>query len=123
HRLAVGERSVSADDGRSARFVSDVASTGELALRAIEAGASLADITSQLGLGGEVDTAAEFAAGRIVAPIDHPDPAHLLMSGTGLTHLGSADARDRMHRLATAEQQTDSMRMFLEGVERGKPAQ
>ena len=44
------------------------------------------------------------------------------MSGTGLTHLGSADARDEMHRMATAEKQTDSMRMFLEGVERGKPA-
>ena len=37
-----------------------------------------------------------------------------IMSGTGLTHLGSADARDRMHQ-AAAEKQTDSMRMFLEG--------
>src|SRR5205823_2150995 len=63
----------------------------------------------------------ELAAGRIIAPIDHDDPAHLLMSGTGLTHLGSADARDRMHRMAVADKQTDSMRMFLEGVERGKP--
>jgi hypothetical protein len=58
-----------------------------------------------------------------MAPIDHEDPAHLLMSGTGLTHLGSADARDRMHKMAAAEDQTDSMRIFLEGVERGKPAQ
>ncbi len=44
------------------------------------------------------------------------------MSGTGLTHLGSADARDRMHSAAAAEEQTDLMRMFLEGVAGGKPA-
>ena len=44
------------------------------------------------------------------------------MTGTGLTHLGSADARDRMHKMSASEKQTDSMRMFLEGVERGKPA-
>jgi hypothetical protein len=45
-----------------------------------------------------------------------------MMSGTGLTHLGSAEARDRMHRMTAAEEQTDSMRIFLEGVEGGKPA-
>ena len=117
------ERSVLADDGRSARIVEGVRSTRELALRALEAGVGLAEMISRLGLGQEVDTASELAAGRIMAPIDHEDPAHLLMSGTGLTHLGSADARDRMHKMAAAEEQTDSMRIFLEGVERGKPAQ
>jgi hypothetical protein len=76
---------------------------------------------SRLGVGGIVDPAVELSAGRIVAPIDHHDTAHLIMSGTGLTHLGSADARDRMHKMADAEKQTDSMRMFVEGVERGKP--
>ena len=110
-----------ADDGSSARFVKDIASTRELALKAIEAGASLAETISRLGLGEEVDPSAELAAGRLIAPIDHPDAAHVMMSGTGLTHLGSADARDRMHRMAAAERQTDSMRIFLEGVEGGKP--
>jgi hypothetical protein len=58
----------------------------------------------------------------LLAPIDHPDTAHLLMTGTGLTHLGSAEGRDKMHRaLADTAEQTDSMKMFLMGVEGGKP--
>jgi len=122
HRTGDGTRSVIADDGSSARFVRDVASTRYLALRAIEAGVGLAEMISRLGHGEEVDPTAELAAGRLLAPIDHENPAHLLMTGTGLTHLGSADARDRMHRIAAAEEQTDSMRIFLEGIEGGKPA-
>jgi hypothetical protein len=58
----------------------------------------------------------------LLCPIDHIDPAHLLVSGTGLTHLGSAEGRDKMHRAAAAgETLTDSMRMFLMGMEGGKP--
>ncbi len=121
-RRVDGERSVIADDGEAARVVNGVGSTRELALQAIDGGITLQEIVVRLGLGREVDTAAELAAGRLVAPIDHEDAAHLTMSGTGLTHLGSADARDRMHKLAAAEKLTDSMRIFLEGVESGKPA-
>lgn len=121
HRAEDGKRSLIADEGRSARIVSGVASTRELGLAAIDAGVSLVEMVSRLKLGPEIDAAAELAAGRIIAPIDHEDAAHLIMSGTGLTHLGSADARDRMHQTA-ADKQTDSMRMFLEGVEHGKPA-
>jgi hypothetical protein len=123
HRAADGERSVIADDGRVARIVNGVASTRELAMRAIDAKIGLAEMVARLGLGTEIDPAAELEAGRILSPIDHDDPAHLTLSGTGLTHLGSADARDRMHKMADAEKQTDSMRMFLEGVERGKPTE
>jgi len=88
---------------------------------AIDAGFSLAEAVARLGFGEEADPSAELAAGTLLAPIDHEDPAHLMMSGTGLTHLGSADARDRMHRMTESEKQTDSMRIFLEGVEGGKP--
>jgi hypothetical protein len=122
HRASDGTRSVIAADGRAARFINGIGSTRELADRAIEGGVGLAEMVSRCGLGSEVDPVAELADGRIVAPIDHEDPAHLMMSGTGLTHLGSADARDRMHRMAHSEKQTDSMRIFLEGVEGGKPA-
>jgi hypothetical protein len=60
---------------------------------------------------------------RLLSPIDHPDPAHLYLTGTGLTHLGSAESRDKMHALADAgSTQTDSMRMFLDGLKDGKPA-
>ena len=42
-----------------------------------------------------MNIAAELAAGRILSPVDHADPAHLIVSGTGLTHLGSAEGRDK----------------------------
>lgn len=121
HRADDGRRSVIADDCAGARFVEQARSVRDLATRAIESGTGLTETVRNLGLGREVDSAAELAAGRIVAPIDHDDPAHVIVSGTGLTHLGSADARDQMHRMAAAEAQTDSMRMFMEGVEGGKP--
>jgi hypothetical protein len=59
----------------------------------------------------------------VLAPIDHPDGAHLYLTGTGLTHLGSAEGRDKMHREAAGKAVTDSMRMFMLGVEDGKPAE
>ncbi|MET0610954.1 MAG: AraD1 family protein, partial [Pseudomonas caspiana] len=58
----------------------------------------------------------------ILPPLDHPDPSHVLVSGTGLTHLGSASARDKMHQQAGDEaSMTDTMRIFKWGVEGGKP--
>jgi hypothetical protein len=94
-----------------------------LAQAALAAGATLAEAAQAHPLGAEVDLAAALAEGRVLAPIDHPDPAHLVLTGTGLTHLGSAEGRDKMHKAAQAgEQLTDSMRMFLMGVEGGKPA-
>lgn len=57
----------------------------------------------------------------LLCPIDHPDDAHLLISGTGLTHMGSAEGRDKMHKAASSGEATDSMKMFLMGLEGGKP--
>ncbi|WP_404339570.1 AraD1 family protein [Sphingomonas sp. MMS12-HWE2-04] len=123
HRGSDGVRSVIAARGDRATIVPGVESVRALALEAIAQGQSLAQAVEARGEGAEIDLAAEFAAGRFLAPIDHEDPAHLAMTGTGLTHLGSAEGRDKMHReAAAAEKQTDSMRMFLEGVEGGKPA-
>ncbi|WP_380871480.1 gguC [Sphingomonas sp. DBB INV C78] len=123
HRSAEGVRAVIAANGDSAAFVPGVASIRELALRAIDEGKSLADIVAAAGKGDAVNIAEELAAGRLLAPMDHDDDAHLILSGTGLTHLGSAEGRDKMHReAAAAATKTDSMRMFLEGLEGGKPA-
>jgi hypothetical protein len=123
HRGDDGARSVIAARGERATIVPGVTSVRALALRAIERGQGLAEAVEGCGVGAEIDVAAALAAGRLLAPIDHEDPAHLLMTGTGLTHLGSAEGRDKMHRdAAAAAHQTDSMRMFLEGVEGGKPA-
>jgi hypothetical protein len=63
---------------------------------------------------------------KILPPIDHPEPARCLVSGTGLTHLGSARDRQAMHTDALTPEQfeelTDSMKMFRRGVEGGRPA-
>jgi hypothetical protein len=123
HRADDGARSVIFADGDQAWFLNGVSSTRELAHRAIAAGRSLVDEAAVAGMGAGVDIAAELSAGRLLAPIDHEDPAHLWMTGTGLTHLGSAEGRNKMHAAAASgEKLTDSMRMFLEGVEGGKPA-
>jgi hypothetical protein len=62
------------------------------------------------------------SAWRLLPPIDHPaEPARCLVSGTGLTHLGSAKNRQAMHSASEAEL-NDSMKIFRWGVERGKPA-
>jgi hypothetical protein len=110
-----------ADPDGAARRVAGVASTYQLAQIAVAAGVSLEKAAAMQGSGEALDIGEAIAAGRVLTPIDHPDPAHLVLSGTGLTHLGSAEGRDKMHKTAAAGT-TDSMRMFQMGVEGGKPA-
>jgi hypothetical protein len=57
---------------------------------------------------------------QLLVPIDHPEPSRCLVSGTGLTHLGSAENRAKMHEKSDA-QLTDSMRMFRAGMQGGRP--
>ena len=114
-----GQCGVAALDGEAQAFVlGGAASTLQLAQQALAAEESLANLAQQR-LGDQLD----LGSVTLLSPIDHPDPAHLLVSGTGLTHLGSAEGRDKMHKAAVGgENLTDSMRMFLMGEEGGKPA-
>ncbi|ETD68026.1 GguC protein [Pelistega indica] len=59
--------------------------------------------------------------GCIEIPMMHPDEAHCLVSGTGLTHMGSADTRNAMHAKLNEDNLSDSMKMFKRGMEGGKP--
>ena len=63
------------------------------------------------------------ASGWILPPLDHPDPSHCTVSGTGLTHLGSMEARDQMHTMTDTDEatKTDSQKMFEMGLKDGKP--
>jgi len=121
-----GRRAVASlsDDGHG-RVIQGVVSTYELASRAIAQKSSLKALVERLGFLEEVDIRAALAEGRVLPPLDHPDdPAHLVVTGTGLTHLGSAQGRDSMHKdLSDAAKLTDSMKMFKLGLEGGKPAQ
>jgi hypothetical protein len=97
--------------------INNVKSVIALGRLALDSGMSLSETVDWLGCG---DTVA-LADCTLLAPIDHEDPAHLMLSGTGLTHLGSAKARDQMHLQETTSAPTDSMRMFDLGVKGGKP--
>jgi hypothetical protein len=112
---------VVAEDDASLEVVAGVDSTYSLARKAIGDGLSLADTVAKLGRAGVVDYAGLAAEGRLLPPMTHPDPAHMLITGTGLTHLGSASTRNTMHEKADAEL-TDSMKMFKWGLEGGRPA-
>jgi len=97
----------------------------ELANAALATGSKLSDAARQRATGDvlEYDPIYEGRSDwRILPPIDHPDePARCLISGTGLTHLGSARNRQSMH--ATSDEDlTDSMKMFRWGMEGGRPA-
>ncbi|MFI5131713.1 MAG: AraD1 family protein [Chitinophagales bacterium] len=57
---------------------------------------------------------------RLLLPLTHPDPYHTWITGTGLTHLGSAASRSAMHKKINSEELTDSIKMFQMGLENGK---
>jgi hypothetical protein len=118
-----GSRAVAAlDDAGSARRIADITSTYELAMLAIRAGASLDAVVAARLAPESIDLHVLQAQNRLLPPIDHSDSAHLHLTGTGLTHLGSATGRDQMHQAAATGATTDSMRMFVLGLEGGKPA-
>jgi hypothetical protein len=142
-----GERqcAVVHDDG-SAVLIEGYSTTYELCLAALRAKKSMNEfIAPTITKGVAVDYDAALEAGRVLPPIDHPDPAHSVRSlacahyvprsapapappsprgslrpqnvtGTGLTHLGSAAGRDKMHSggedKSAEKNLTDSMKMF-----------
>ncbi|MBN9511514.1 MAG: FAH family protein [Alphaproteobacteria bacterium] len=121
-RNADGTRAVVAITAGGAAVVPGFAGTYDLATAAIRAGRSLAAEVAAAGSGAAVDMEAALAERRVLAPIDHRDPAHMLVTGTGLSHLGSAEGRDKMHKdLADPSKLSDSMKMFRMGLEGGKP--
>jgi len=121
-RATNGERFVAAADADVAYRLSGVRSTYELAQAALSEGVAFSSAARARMTSEAVDLRKAQAQGQLLAPIDHADPAHLYLTGTGLTHLGSAEGRDKMHKAAAGGTLTDSMRMFLMGLEGGKPA-
>lgn len=119
------ERRVAVVDEPNLRLLDGHASTYALAQAALASGQSITAAIDAATTNGAVDYDAVYdgrSEWRLLAPIDHPaDSARLLVSGTGLTHLGSAANRQAMHELEETEL-TDSMKMFRWGVEGGRPA-
>jgi hypothetical protein len=106
------------------RLIEQCDSIYALAQRALDSDSTLA-ATADGFLSLETLNYDEVYEGRsgwkILPAIDHPnEPARCLVSGTGLTHKGSADNRQAMH--AADATPTDSSRMFQWGLEGGRPA-
>lgn len=118
------QRAVGVVEKNTVKRVNNVESVRDLALMAIQNQLSLEQQVQQLGYSDDsYDYQSLLAELKVLPPLDHPDSAHCFISGTGLTHLGSASTRDKMHQqnLNDATSVTDTMRMFQWGVEKGKP--
>ncbi|RYY35579.1 MAG: FAH family protein, partial [Sphingomonadales bacterium] len=85
HRASDGTRRVLAATDGAARFVRGFSDARSLAEAAIVRGIGLAALVEEAGYDDAVDLNAAAAAGELLAPIDHPDPAHVVVTGTGLT--------------------------------------
>ena len=110
------------EDAKTLIPLKAVASTRELASIAISQGVTMIEAAKARLGDTNVDYAEVAKSGRLLPPITHADPAHFFVTGTGLTHLGSASARANMHKADNkAADETDSMKMFRMGVEGGKP--
>lgn len=110
-------------DGKLLRVLDDSESTYRLALEAIADGRGIEALAVQRAGNIAVDYDRVVEDKRLLPPIDHPEPARCLVAGTGLTHLGSAGARDKMHVKPHGDdgKLTDSMKIFHMGLEGGKP--
>jgi hypothetical protein len=125
-QLRAGERrAVAVVEEPSLRLLRGFESVYALAVAAIERGELLPAVVEANG-GDEVLEYDAIYGGRgewrLLPAFDHPEePARCVVSGTGLTHLGSAANRNAMHG-RSEEEMTDSMKMFRWGVEGGRPA-
>ena len=109
------------DDGSAVGSVGSFESTYALAQAASSAAEPLDAFASRLAVTPAIPYATLLQEHRVLAPLMHPDPARCLVSGTGLTHYGSASTRDQMHKKLAADSLSDSMQMFKWGVEGGRP--
>jgi len=109
--------------------LTDIQSVYELAKRCLLNGDTLSEQVLELAHGeilpydSVYDGTSEW---YLLPPIDIPNASsRLMISGTGLTHLGSAKERQAMHTagaLKQSEVMTDSMQMFQWGLEGGRPS-
>jgi hypothetical protein len=110
----------------SLRLISNFDSIYWMAITAIQSGVNLTALIRKNISDEKLDYDAIYngkSDWHLIVPIDHPEgPGRTLVSGTGLTHLGSAKNRQAMHaNLHSEESLTDSMKMFRWGLEGGRP--
>lgn len=104
------------------RMLNRVTSTYELFIEAQKRSLKMEDIIPGLLSDKEEDYNIISKEQRLLLPLTHPDPYHTWITGTGLTHLGSAASRNAMHERinAATTELTDSIKMFQIGLQNGK---
>ena len=109
-------------------LIREVDSVFALAERALSGGRGLSELAIDLATDEALSYDAVYdgrSDWKLLQPIDCPgDPHRVHVSGTGLTHLGSARDRQAMHIATIAQddsEMTDSMRMFEWGRQGGRP--
>jgi len=110
-------------DGEHLRLLNGVNSTYDLVQRVFESGKSLLELVEALVGYQKINYQPLLDNKQILLPLQHPDPYRSWVTGTGLTHLGSAASRDEMHQKlkgSDPDELTDSMKMFQMGLENGK---
>ncbi|MDA1330871.1 MAG: GguC family protein [Proteobacteria bacterium] len=110
-------------EGGVVHTIKGATTTYELALESIKKREFIENIINERS-SEEKDTMDQILAEkRIHVPFHHPNPYHQLVSGTGLSHLESVNARDSMHAKLDRDESslTDSMKMFKWGLDGGKP--
>ncbi|MGB0254497.1 MAG: AraD1 family protein [Litorivicinaceae bacterium] len=107
-------------DGRAYFRGSKRQTSWQIILESIESRTDLATHLTQL-----LDVPLSESELRWATPVTHPEPHRCWVTGTGLTHLGSAATRDSMHQALADDEASlsDSMKMFRFGLEGGKPAE
>jgi hypothetical protein len=128
-----GERRVALVAEPWLRFLQQPSSVYDLAQAAIQSNRSLRGCIEEFATGEQLkydDVYSGQSPWRLLPPVDHPDPSHCHVTGTGLTHKASAENRQSMHvaenggatRASNSPPLTDSMKMFQIGMEAGRPA-
>ena len=105
------------------RLLDGCSSVYDLAQAALSGGVRLTEAVRDSSSSEQLDYDAIYGGRsdwKLLPAIDHPEPARCLVSGTGLTHLGSARNRQSMHAV-NMDELTDSMKMFHWGLEGGRP--
>jgi hypothetical protein len=109
-------------------LLTQITSIYELVQRSLADKTAFTQLVFSLATGDHIlydDVFEQNSPWRLLTPIDVPGaPQMTLVSGTGLTHFGSARERQAMHAEAkkSEAEMTDSMRMFEWGREKGRPA-
>jgi hypothetical protein len=121
-RAPAGEGRVALVDGDHLHLLKGCDSAYSLAQQALRESRPLVDVAAALGSGETIPYDPIYrlqSDWRLLPPFGHPEPARCLVTGTGLTHKASADNRAAMHQ--DPAKLSDSMRMYLSGIDGGKP--